>query len=124
MMLIFCFRFKTPNCPVTCLTLSGQARHFFSFMVVDYPADALAFSYLKEMLVWLLKAVVLPLCSGLLQCSLSCRFLNCVPCLVVFGPLPGALAAWREDALVQWRGWKQNSAREQLTAAQLFRGNT
>ena len=93
-------------------------------MVVDYPADTPAFSYMNEMLVWLLKAVVLQLCSGLLQCSLYCRFLNCVPELVAFRLLPKALVAWHVDALVRWCGWKQSSAHKQLTVAQLFRGNT
>lgn len=93
-------------------------------MVVDYPADTLAFSYMKEMLVWLLKVVVLQLCSGLLQRRLYCCFLNCVPELVVSRLLPEALAAWRVDALVRWCRWKQGSAHKQLTVAQLFRGNT
>lgn len=94
-------------------------------MVVDNPADTLAFPYMKEMLVWLLKVVVvLQLCAGLLQCSLYCRFLNHVPELVVFRLLPKALAAWRVDALIRWCGWKQGSAHKQLTVAQLFRGNT
>lgn len=37
-----------------------------SVMAVGYPADTLAFSCMKEMLVGLLRAAVLQLCLGLL----------------------------------------------------------
>lgn len=59
-----------------------------SVTAVGYPAATPAFSCMKEMLVGLLKAEVLQLCSGLLQYSLNCRFLTCVAELVVFPSFP------------------------------------
>lgn len=74
---VFCLTFKILKCPASCLTLSGQAHNFFIlWWWMDYPADSLAFCHMKEILVWLLKTVVLQLCSELLQWSLYCHFLN------------------------------------------------